>query len=485
MFRSIVSLLALLTLLSAGAASAEPPQHPFLAPSSWPIFHRNTYAQASGELTAPSAGDRLSAQFLPKAKGGVSPWTVLLPPYTDRSQASIGSTRLGIVKHVFDAASFREVSFLPIPRGRFDFDWNLAVLRDGAIVTTSRRENAYYLVGDREPNCPQCPLEIKKRIVLPQSVGQITIQFTIAFDGTLIGLLEGNRMIAVSLATGQVLATHALPIPADEVGFHNAFPIDESGRLYLSSQRSVTAVDWANGNFKTAWSVPYDFRGPGCEKRRESGRLREALSVARGATCTGTGTTPTLIGSPKDGVVVMVDGHAPKNRLVAFWRNEIPADAPGVPGEDRRVAAVQALPYSTPDGDGFTAENSPAALGNSVFIAQWAGLYPDCDAPRGVQRVDWIPPEKRLALVWANPRAHFNGVPTVSARTGLVYGTGRGAGCAYHYMGLDIASGELRLDLRMADSSDYLDQGNQQTLAADGSILYASANGIVRISARR
>lgn len=148
-------------------------------------------------------------------------------------------------------------------------------------------------------------------------------------------------------------------------------------------------------------------RGPGCEgvsplrTRRE-----EILAVARGEPCTGTGTTPTLIGSPEGGVFVIVDGHAPKNNLVAFWRNEPPTDWQALPDPynpgaflDRRIAGLLPLPLSTPEGDGFTTQNSPAVFGYAAIIAQWAGFNPGFEAPKGVQRVDWLADERRLDLV--------------------------------------------------------------------------------------
>ncbi len=485
------SLIGVLSTVALGSAPAQtgPSRHPYLADSGWPIFHQSTQAQASGDFEAPRQNSRLRTQFDRNAPGGTSPWTVLAEAYSNGSQAAIGSTRQGIVKRLIDGESFDQVSFLPLPRQRLDFDWNLLVLQTGEIVSTSRRENTFYLVGDTSTDCPSCELEVKRTIVIPEEIGQMTIHFTLSYDGHLMVLLENNRIAAVSLDTGEVVAVHDLAVSDESVSFHNAFPMDESGRLYISSQTAISAIDWREGRFQTAWSAEYDFRGPGCQSDEPSSprrfsrrrtRFREALRVARGERCTGSGTTPSLIGSPETGVVVAVDGHAPQNRLVAFWRGAIPSDWQGLPGEERRVAAVLALPHSTPEGAGFTAENSPAVLNNSVFVAQWAGLTPGCDPVSGVQRVDWDPNARRFGLVWANEAVHFNGIPTASTRTNLVYGSGR-VGCSYHYRGLDIETGEVLLDQRLGRDARYLDQGNQHTVAKDGSILYSSRRGIVRL----
>jgi hypothetical protein len=474
-------LICILGCASTLCHAYEPPINPALAASSWPIFHRNNYAQASGRLDALAPGDRVHVQRAPNGSGGVSSWTLLLAPYADGSQAAVGSNRLGIVKYLVHHERFEQVSFLSLPRQRFAFELNLAVLRDGSVLTTSKLENAFFRVADRRPDCPTCELIVVQKVVVPKSFGQITTQFSIAYDGTVISLIDGNRIAAISLDSGQVLSTLDLPVPEDDVSYHNAFPIDETGRIYLSSQTAMTAIDWRNGALRIAWTAPYDFRGPGCENVHGRSRFREVLAVARGEKCTGTGTTPTLIGDPLTGVVVAVDGHAPNNRLVAFWRDAVPSGAAAVPGQDRRIASVLELPLSTLERGGFTAENSPAASGNSIFVAQWLGFFPNCTGPRGVQRVDWLPQEKRLSLVWANSEAHFNGVPSVSATTGLVYGSGYGSACELRYRGLDMMTGQVALDLPLGEKRDFLDQGNQHTITADGSILYASTGGVVRL----
>jgi hypothetical protein len=477
----VVAATMIFVVLARPSFSQEPPRNPALADSGWPIFHRNNYAQASGMMDAIGSNDRVRIELVPNERGGVSSWTVLLPAYADGTQAAIGSNRLGVVKSLLKPNQLERVSFLPIPRNALGFDFNLAVLRDGSILTTSRKENAFYRLADRQPNCPQCELVVVQKIPIPAAMGQITVHFSVAFDGTLISLMEDSRLIAVSLTSGKVLATLNIPVASGDVSYHNAFPIDETGRIYLASQSGMSAIDWRNGELNVAWHAPYDFRGPGCEKVKERPKWREVLAVATGQRCTGTGTTPTLLGNPQSGVVAVVDGHAPNNRLVAFWRDAIPLTAQPAEQQHPRVASILTLPLSTLLNGGFTAENSPAAWGNSIFIAQWLGFRPKCSGPRGVQRVDWLSQENRLALIWANRDAHFNGVPTVSMKTGLVYGSGYGDGCDYRYRGLDIQSGQIKLDIPLGSFDSFLDQGNQQTIAADGSLLYAATGGLVRL----
>lgn len=478
---ALLALTVLAAGTSPGATAQSVPDNETLADSSWPLFHRNGYAQASGDLESLRPGDRIGFQRFDNPEGGTAPWTVMLAPYSDGSQAVISNTQYGVIKWLIDGPDMEKASYMKLPRGRWDFDWNVAALATGEIAVTSISRNTIYLLKDERPDCPQCDLVIARTIEVPQSVGRLTIHFTVSYDGHILILMEDNRIAAISLASGQVAAVHSLGKGGSGYSYHNAFASDETGRIFISSQQGVTALDWDGRSFRTAWEAAYDFRGPGCREPRRDSRRRERLRTIRGKACTGTGTTPTLIGTPEDGLVVMVDGHAPQNNLVAFWRGSIPTEWQGLPGQDRRLAGRIALPLSTPEGEGHTAENSPAALGNAIFIAQWAGFNPGCEPPKGVQRVDWNAGARRLDLVWANPDVHFNGIPTASSRTGLVYGTGRGNGCTYAYRALDIDTGEVRIDVPLSEDDAYTDQGNQHAIADDGSIIVGVRRGTLRL----
>ncbi|AWW73733.1 hypothetical protein CD351_04765 [Erythrobacter sp. KY5] len=459
------------------------PDNPYLAASSWPLFHRNGYAQASGPLPSIRRDARAGFQRFDNPEDGTAPWTVVMKPYADGRQAVISNTQKGVVKWLIDGLEMTQVSYLDLPRGRWDFDWNVAALSNGEIAVTSIKHNRIYLLRDEQRGCAECPLIVSRTIDVPRSVGELTIHFTVSYSGHVLILMEDNKLAAISIETGKVDAVHSLGDGERGYSYHNAFATDESGRIFISTQSAVTALDWDGRQFRNAWVAEYDFRGPGCKTPRRTSRLRERIRTIRGMRCTGTGTTPTLMGTTKDGLVVMTDGHAPRNNLVAFWRDEIPDDWQGLRGQDRRLAGRIALPLSTPEGEGHTAENSPAVLGGSVFIAQWAGFNPDCTPPKGVQRVDWDASARRFQLVWSNPDVHFNGIPTASSTTGLVYGTGRGAGCGYVYRGLDIDTGEIAFDLKLGDEDHFTDQGNQQTIADDGSIIVGVRKGTLRIFA--
>jgi hypothetical protein len=488
-----LALACCLSALFAPAAHAQPTaRNPHLAPSTWPIYHANNSATASALDTLPvdpvafDAVDNLTSRRF--GRGNVSPWTVLRPPTPDGRQVVLTSPVNGVGKYVIEGGRLRAVDFLPLERRFLDFDWGILLLADGTALVTEKQHNRFALVGDAGDD-PLSPLRVVRRMPIDeQRHGRLTAHFTMSYDGVVVALTEKPALVALDPRTGRVLATMDLS-QGQGLTTHNSFPIDERGRMYFVGQRAMFAVDWDGRGFRLAWRAPYDMRGPGFEGAHDRSKRRDVIGVARGEAGTGSGTTPTLIGDARTGVVVVVDGHSPQNHLVAFWRDEIPAGWQPLPDPsdpaktlDPRVAGVIALPHSTPEGEGHTAENSPAALGNAVVVAQWAGFRPDGTPPRGVQRVDWNPRERRLELVWANADVHINGVPTIARGPDgpRVVGMGR-EGERYVYSVLDLGTGRVvrRIDLGSDDA--VLDQGNSHAVAADGSIIYGGKGKVVRL----
>ena len=226
--------------------------------------------------------------------------------------------------------------------------------------------------------------------------------------------------------------------------------------------------------------MPYRFRNPGCREPRNA--AEELMWTLQGNPCSGSGTTPTLVGvDGEDELVVVVDGHQPNNRLVAFWRDEVPADWAGLDGVDRRVAAITPAPYATAEGRGFNTECSPTAWGYDIAFAQWGGIDPEEDPLPGVQKFRWDPATRTLALVWATDQATMNNVLTYSDGSGLVYGTGRRSG-VYTFYALDWATGEVVIEHPLGTDAAFTDGGNQVVPLADRSLVYGSgAGGLVRI----
>lgn len=464
-------------------AAAEIPVNTYLGDSPWPIFHRNPYAQASTPLRGPEPEDSFTIDVLNTDIGGPSPWTLLSESYADGTRVIWGGTTTHVFKAVANQGAFELIDSYRIDRDRFSFHWNLALLKGNKIVVADRGQNRYYKFADADPEDWRSKIVLEDTFEIPESIPGNAGHFGISYDGWIIFVTDAGYINAVSSDFTQYRSLQ-LPLDDSETNFHNTYAIDETGGIFIATTNRMLRIDWRNTELSLTWDIPYDFRGPGCERvnrRRRRRPAREFLAVARGETCTGSGTTPTLIGSGNDDKLVLVaDGHSPSNHLIAFWRDAIPTDWDGLADYDRRVAAIAPIPYSTPDGDGFTAENSPTAWGYDIAIAQYNGFRPGCDPLKGVQKFRWNPQTRSLDLVWATDQINFNNVMTYSKGSNLVYGSGR-RDCIYYFWGLDWNTGKVQLAVPLGDSRDYLDQGNQVTISDDRTTFFGSATGVIKI----
>jgi len=165
----------------------------------------------------------------------VSPWTVFAAPYADGSQAALTTPNDGVAKYLISAGQLRPVHFLPLDRNPLDFDWGILALQSGDVVVTEQRRNRLVVVGDERRGDPTSPLEVKRRIDVRQSLyGDLNAHLSLAPDGTLIALTDANKLIAVDLAAGRVVASFDLPSDSG-ASFQNSFPIDERGRIFVAA----------------------------------------------------------------------------------------------------------------------------------------------------------------------------------------------------------------------------------------------------------
>jgi hypothetical protein len=457
-----------------------PPRNQYLADSPWPIYHRDNYAQASTPIRGPEAGDQLEIQTIPTQLNGASPWSNLSQTYADGTQTVWGSTLTHVFKILIDGENWQLIDSQEIS-GLDSISWNNLLLEDNKLIVADPEERILYRLADSDPNDPRSPIAIEGEFSLPaETPGRFT-HFSLTYDGWIILITHEGYLNAVKPDFSQVV-TYDLSQTEGDINWHNAFPIDENGGIYLASQQALTKVQWNSETqtFSTAWRVPYNFRAEGCPEQSNN-QIEEGIRFLLGGECSGSGTTPTLMGvGEMDRLVLTVDGDSPQNNLVAFWRDEIPEDWVGLPGQDRRVAAITPLPYATSEGQGFNTENSPVVYGYEVAVAQYNGLRPSCQPLGGVQKLLWNPTSRQLELVWANEEVSLNNVLTYSVGSDLLYGSGR-KDCSYHFYGLDWDSGETVLDLPMGDDEIFLDQGNQVTINSDRSIIFGGLEGHVRI----
>jgi hypothetical protein len=460
----------------------EAPSNPFAADPMWGLFHRNNYAQAATLERGPEPGETFTTQYVSIPGNGGAPTQMhISAPYPDGSRTAWSTNLTHIVKARVRGDAFELAGAYQItPRVQdFNIHWNMTLGKGNKAFVPSPKERSILRFGDADPQDPMSAIVLEGKFTLPSEVKGAAVVLNLSYDGWLIFVTDEAWVGAVKTDFSQS-RFFDLGKATNDITTHNSFPIDENGNLFIASLYAMTKVRWTGREFKLVWRTPYNFRGIGCPPPAANPTV-EVIKVVTGQGCTGTGTTPTLVGrGSMDKLVVVVDSHN-KNNLVAFWRDDIPAGWKGMTDQDRRVAGVLQLPYSTWEGQGFSAENSPPVLGYDIAVAQYAGFTPRCLGPRGVQMARWNPLRKRLELLWANAEVPFNNVMTLSAGSGLVYGSGRDRNCQYVYRGLDRFSGKVAFEIPLGNTNQFSDSGNTNALLEDRSIVFGVPEGIARI----
>ena len=204
----------------------------------------------------------------------------------------------------------------------------------------------------------------------------------------------------------------------------NSIAIDDRNGIYVVTSRRMLKIVW-NGE-----KLSMDEKDGGWESGYEWIPDEEAL--AAGSISRGSGTTPTLMGfgSDPDKLVVIADAARGGTNLVAFWRDEIPADFQQKPGtKSRRIAGQARIEISQ-----LTIEPSPNVLGYGVTVIN--GSYPQPvrtpgfpnaftagvtrPAPLGVQKFVWNPQGRAFDRAWINREVDNSDimVPVVWPRQG-------------------------------------------------------------------
>ncbi|NEQ43481.1 MAG: hypothetical protein F6K00_07945 [Leptolyngbya sp. SIOISBB] len=455
------------------------PHNPSLANSPWPIFHQNSYAQASTTLRGIEATDSIEVEVLRTDLSSTSPWTVLSEEYDNGERVAWGATTTHVFKAFYDEDNFEVIDSYRIDFNPFTVHWGLAILAGNKVIVPDTERRKYYLFSDADPSDPNSKIVLENEFEVPEAIPGNTAHTGVTYDGWIIFTTTEGYIGAISPDFDDYDIIK-LPQNPGEINFRNDLSIDEEGGIYIVSTERMRRINWQDGELSLGWEVPYNFRGKGCDISPKS-NFEEFQMFVQGEPCTGSGTTPTLMGiDGQDELVLVADSHSPSNNLIAFWRDEIPEDWEGLPGYDRRVAAVTPLPYSTPDGNGFTAENSPTVWGYDVAIAQYNGFEPGPDLVPGVQKLAWNPETRTLDVAWATDAINFNGVMTYSAGSNLLYSSGQ-KGDDYYFWGLNWDTGAVELEVPLGQGDDFLDQGNQVTIDEDRTVLFASATGIVRL----
>lgn len=463
----------------------DPPLNPWLADSPYPIYHRNSYAQASTCITGVLPQDSVAVRMRRDITGGTSPWIYLSEEYPGGVRTILYSNSTHIFKFIDDGTALLAVDSFRLDFNTLTSNGYNHLLSKNRIwfsyePTYDPADNRYsrlFKFSDADTTDPYSPIVALDTLDFGDYGINRVNMYNLNYNGEIVWYSEEDEVNNIAYAgiidqDFNMLDTLVFARLPDERINHNSISVDENNTFYIVTSHRLIAFEWDGTELVIGWEAPYDFVHDG----------------PTGNFAYGSGTTPTLIGwgAGNDKLVVVADGHA-NNNLVAFWR-ELPAGWTGLPGMPVRFADSIAIPNAQSFSNLFQSiENSPTAYGYDVAIAQFNGfLGYDCNNFKGVSKFRWDTTANAFNLEWTNSSVNMNGVLAYSSGSNLVYGTGKETDCIYYYYGLNWENGALELSIPLGPEEDFpddplYDQGVNHVIDEDGSIYYSGSRSLVKL----
>jgi hypothetical protein len=521
---TFVCLGGLIAISGAGFVRAEvalPAPNPFAAAGPYPMSHHNPGQTDVSIVEGPSKGKKLEVT---DAKAVPVVWcSAPIVKRVGEQVTVVAGTPHGLVKIDATGERFDFVSFMPYPGTEGDHsdvthadieshmrridekrrkkqDWRLlassAYMLWGLELNATNGGSGAYGVIDKDGyhytsyastrlvksfdgNQIDAPLEpvrsVEVRDGLPKEEAETIdriMGITMTYDGHLVAAAKG----AVFVFDRNLERKDYLLIPGEHV--ENSIAADEMG-IYLVTSKNMRRIVWTGERLSMdaadgAWVSPYDV-------------MPEGEAIRLGAASHGSGTTPTLLGfgDDEDKLVLISDGNSEGAQLVAFWREEIPADFAQKPGTRSRRIADQIRIRVSPT----TVEASPVVYGNGVAVLN--STYPESapaplnilgnaflagetrKPPLGLQKFEWNWDENRFVESWFLEEIDNTDwmPPAVSPQNGLVYVATK-VDSVYEYRALEWETGKLVARWPFPDDSVLWNNwGGITTLLEDGDLL--------------
>jgi hypothetical protein len=416
--------------LSVGPAREfTPPRNPHLSNSAWPITHRDSYAQHHGTASGVTgAGDVVVHEAY---LGGVplllldSEGWLIAVSFTARgdlrlSELDPATLLVRAQSTIADDGLFSGVySFIDAA--------DRVVLASGRRVLRYRRASGGFEVDGSRDLDPLLPNDDRLTAVSALYTGQI------AFTSRrgCVGVMPSSELTAPGTAP---IALECLP---DE-RVNNGFSLDESGALFVVTDRSLNRFVFGAAGLQRDWSVPVPALTP----------------VPRpGRVATGSGTTPSLL---RADYVAIADDELSMNVRLYERRT------------GREVCRLPAFPNQA-----ATTENSIAVLDDSMIVEQ------NLTGRRGLARIDLERSGRGCRRVWSSDVWAPNGVPTLSRDSGLVYAYARRNLDEWGLAGLDFRTGETRFFVTAGWGPSYDSLYSALIVGLDGRVFGGTALGVV------
>lgn len=378
--------------------------------------------------------------------------------------------------------------------------------RDDAFIGCSGR-TVFRIDSDDVKNASS-PLKLTKMVTLPANLFDndkakhgtrlpidMLFGLSITHNGFLVVNTLGGKVITLDRNTLDIVDTYS--VAGNDELFLNSFATGaeaKGGAVYVASNTTMyrLVVD-AHGKIHSdeasgAWAASYD-RG----ERMPPPKLAD-----------GTGATPSLMGfgAKEDKLVVITDG-AKKMRLVAFWRDAIPAGWKQKPGtSSRRIADQQEVDLGS-GADIVQSEQQVSVFGKYAFVVN--NIAPETNsrplpdsapyyvnlllgatrpAGAGAATFEWQQEKHAWKQLWARTDvASISVVPMISgaSRMAIIDGYFTQRWNDRYHIGMDLDSGKTVMTIR--GGTDPIFNGMYAPIKADaeGHILYGTAFGLLRL----
>lgn len=358
------------------------------------------------------------------------------------------------------------------------------------VVFYNTRVGVVFAFGLADPANPAAGVQIlRSRDFRPLLGPKETLAgMSLTYDGKLVVIGSRSLMVIDRSLEGEPVRVAF----GDDERISNSVCIDERNAIYVASDKLMRKVVWTGARLSLdeadgAWSSPYD-----------GGRQPPQIKTG-----TGTGSTPTLMGfgADPDKLVVITDG-ADRMKLVAFWRDDIPARAKPVAGaRSRRIAGqIQVTCELSPLPEFIQTEQSVVVSGYGAFVVNnisqakaapnlmvgVVALGPVLEPPKGAERFEWNPSKQSFRSVWRRPDlVSTSMVPTLSGPSGVVMVNGYTAKDGWEVTGMDWTTGATVT--RAIFGHDNLGNGAYALvqLFPNGDLLFNSIAGPIRAASPR
>jgi hypothetical protein len=465
----------------------EPPVHPFLADSPWPISHKNTYAQASSMLPGPSRVTNLTVKhYEPGIPGLIT--MAISGEYPNGKRVIWGN----VITHVFKAEDTGgELKFITALQKEGTsagsiLDVNNAlsgaytlVDRDGFFYVPKGYE--LFAFGDAVPGDPYSDIRQYYRYEIPghlREADERIVGLTLTYDGYLV-FATNNGVVGLLDRSLNALAYFEF---AEDDKVSNSIACDENGGIYVVTSKKMYRVQWTGSVLTTDESLG------GWEAEYETGAGSGGIRLGEGS-----GATPTLMGvDGQDKFVVITDGQDLMH-IVLFWRDQIPGDWQQIPGtKDRRIAAQVPVTFGNPGATKSLSEQSVCVRGygalvvnnqlknsvNNTLLDMILSGNPE-NAPYGAEKFVWSPSKRKLQTAWANRSVSFpNGIPSMSAKTNMVYNIGQKNG-VWTFDALDWSSGRFVFQYKLGNNIKFNSAYAPTEIGLNGAIYSGTLFGMV------